>query len=204
MLNISEGDETNNIFNRITNFFRNRTIFIYQNLYLLERDASKLGEIENKGVESITLTKKKDLEDLLKKGYTTGEFCRLSDLTEKFFRSQVLFGIFYKKKLVHISFLITEKKIEFHPPMKINFDKDVYVHWSITDPEYRGKGFYSYNLKKMVEFSSDLGKEKLKMAVGKDNIRSLRAAQHAGFEVYGEGRYMKFSKFVSWREKYYY
>ena len=88
--------------------------------------------------------------------------------------------------------------------MKINFDKDVYVHWSITDPEYRGKGFYSYNLKKMVEYSADLGKEKLKMAVGKENIRSLRAAQHAGFEVYGEGRYIKFSKFESWREKYYY
>ena len=203
MFDIDEGDKTGNFFNRITNFFRNRTILIYQEIYLLERDASKEGKREYDAVESIVLTSKKDLEDLISKGYTTGEFCRLTDLTEKFFRSQILFGIFYKKKLIHISFLIIENKIEFHPPMKLNFDKDVYVHWSITDPVCRGRGFYSYNLQKMTEFSSDIGKEKLKMAVGKDNARSLKAAKHAGFEIYGEGRYIKFSKLVSWREKYY-
>lgn len=203
MFDIDEGDKTDNFFNRITSFFRNRTIFIYQELYLLERDASKEGKREYDAVESIILTSKKDLKDLMEKGYTIGEFCRLSDLTGKFFRSQILFGIFYKKNLVHISFLIIENKIEFHPPMKLNFDNDVYVHWSITDPECRGRGFYSYNLQKMTEFSADIGKEKLKMAVGKDNARSLKAAENAGFEIYGEGRYMKFSKLILWREKYY-
>ena len=91
MFDIDEGDKTDNFFNRITNFFRNRTIFIYQELYLLERDASKEGKREYDAVESIILTSKKDLKDLMEKGYTTGEFCRLSDLTEKFFRSQILF-----------------------------------------------------------------------------------------------------------------
>ena len=76
MFDIDEGDKTGNFFNRITNFFRNRTILIYQELYLLERDASKEGKREYDAVESIILTSKKDLEDLIDKGYTTGEFCR--------------------------------------------------------------------------------------------------------------------------------
>ena len=152
-------------------------------------------------MESVIIFSKDDLHSLMMNGYSLGEFLRLTDLTTKFFKSQLIFGIFINKILVSISLLIVEDRIEFHPPMKIKFDDEAYIHYSITDPEYRCKGCYSYNLEKISEFSAGIGKKKLKMAVGKDNLPSLKAAENSGFKIIGEGKYLKILKYIYWKEK---
>jgi ribosomal protein S18 acetylase RimI-like enzyme len=191
----------NKFFKGLTKFFE-ENIFFYHEVYLLEMDPLNHQNYENNFVEPVIFFSKNDLKYLLENGYSLGEFSILSDLTEKFFRSQLLFGIFLKKILVSISYLIIENKIFFYPPMKINFKEEGYIHYSITDPEYRGMGFYTYNLQKMSEFSADLGKKKLKMVVEKNNLSSLKSALNAGFEISGEGKYLMILRLIYWKEKY--
>jgi putative salt-induced outer membrane protein YdiY len=190
----------NNFIKKFTNFIQDN-ILLYQKFYLLENDPSKYRSLKDKSMESLIIFSKYDLYNLIESGYSLGEFQSLTDLTPKFFRSQILFGIFVNKILVNISLLIIKDMIEFHPPLKINFDDEAYIHYSITDPEYRGKGFYSYNLEKMSEFSAGIGKKKIKMAITKDNLYSLKAANNSGFKIIGEGKYLKILKYIYWKEK---
>lgn len=192
----------NNFFKKFLGFVE-ENIFFNHKAYLIEKEPRIQGKNEDNSIESIIFNSKANLIEHIENGYDLGEFSILTDLSEKFFRSQLLFGIFYNKILVHICYLIIEDKIEFFPPMKINFDEEAYIHFAITDPEYRGNGFYSKNLQMISDFSAKLGKKKLKMAVSKENLSSIKAAENSGFEIAGEARYMMLLKLIYWKEKYY-
>lgn len=186
---------------KISTFFRD-SIFVHQEHFLLERNTEIESNIEKKSIELKVLYSKKDLEELVKKGYTIGNYFKSAYIYKKFAKGQILFGIFINKKLIHTSWLIHEKGIEFHPPLKIDLDNESYVHFCITDPNYRGNGLYAYTLQKISEFLALNGKKKLKISIEKDNFSSLKGAINAGFEIKGQGKYLKILNFKHWKEYY--
>lgn len=183
-------------------FIKDKT-FMYQDHYLLKR-STNISETLKKSpdINLKVFSCLQELEDIINEGYILDNFFKLSDFERKFAEGQILFGIFINKNLVHTSWVVLKDNTCIHPPLKINYITESYVHYCITHPNYRGKGLYPYALQEICNFLQKEGKSKAKMSIEKKNLSSLKGAKRSNFIIYGEGKYLKLLNFTYWKENY--
>ena len=191
---------------KITEFNNNYRIFNYSDYYLLEIDLSSYIN-QNISLKSsselIIIYSKGDLEELLKEGYSIGTYFNLTGINDFFDGGMILFAIFSDKILASVGWVAC-KNYELEPPIKVDYNNnEVYVQYAHTDPEYRGNGFFKYNIHKRIEFLANKGKTKAKIAVEKNNTISLRSNKKVGYKIYGEAKHLQLLKYTYYKEKYY-
>ncbi len=128
-------------------------IFLYQNFFLLER-STKLSERLNTDtdIDLKVIAYPNELENLIKEGYNLEKYFNLSLLKQRLLEKQILFLVFVNKILIHQSLLVLKGSIKIHPPVKIDFANEAYVHFSKTVANYRGRGLFPYVLQEICKY----------------------------------------------------
>ena len=183
-------------------FLKNK-IFLYQNHYILQKTLEELKELETKvkGFDLRIVSTKEELHNLLKEDFDINSPFSIEDFERKISQGQILFCIFIGKDLAHSSWVVTSNNIKIHPPLNINYSKETFIWYCITAPKYRGLELYPYTLSKIFEFLKKNGKSTAKLTIQKDNAPSIKGATKVGFEVCGEGKFLKLFGRTFWKEK---
>ncbi|MBM3156316.1 MAG: hypothetical protein FJ004_03410 [Chloroflexi bacterium] len=158
----------------------------------------KLDNCDLRVIESVT-----QLKDLVAQGFQFGIYSvRLEDDVDK---GAVVFCIFVEKKIAFIRWVVTTEasmKRMCGIPYPVDFlNKEVYLSWSETSPQYRRAGLFAYSYFKLAEFFVRKGKIIAKALVDKNNLSVLKAAAKVDGKLWGEGRYLKVLWWKSWHEK---
>ena len=183
-------------------FLKNK-IFLYQNHYIFQKklDGLKETEIKAKDFNLRVIPTEEQLFNLLKNGFNINPPFSIKNFEKKISQGQILFCAFIGKNLAHSSWVVMSNNIKIHPPLNINYSKEAFIWYCITAPEYRGLGLYPYTLSKILEFLERNGKSTAKLAIRKDNIPSIKGASKIGFEIHGEGKFLKLFGWIFWKEK---
>jgi len=183
--------------------FVKNEIFLYQNYYIFQKTFDELKELKIK-VKDFNLrvvSTEEELHNLLKEGFNISSPFSAEDFEKKISQGQILFCVFVGKDLAHNSWVVTSNNIKIHPPLNINYQKEAFIHYCITAPEYRGIGLYPYTLSKIFEFLKRKNLSKAKLTILKDNTPSIKGATKVGCEVCGEGTFLKLFLLKFWKEQ---
>lgn len=114
-------------------------------------------------------------------------YYNISYLKEWFKDGQIAFCFFYRKKLVHISWLVMEPSVEEkrkqYPPLppKTDFEKVGYIHGCSTTREYWGLGVYPHVLSIINNYLKQRGLKQSVLIILKGNVASIKSAENVGF-----------------------
>jgi hypothetical protein len=159
---------TKHVFKFIKNKF-----FLCQNHYILQKTLEELKEpeIKVKDFDLRIVSTEEELHNLLKEGFNINTPFSIENFERKISQGQILFCIFIGKDLAHSSWIVMSNNVKIHPPLKINYQKEAYIHYCITAPEYQGMGLYPYTLSKILEFLKRKNLSKAKLTILKDQKR---------------------------------
>jgi len=188
---------------QVFKFIKNK-IFLYQNYYIFQKNLEELKEfkiIKVKDFDLRIISTPGELYNTLKEGFNVNSPFSIEDFERKINQGQILFCIFMGKDLAHSSWVVIDNNVKIHPPLNIDYQKEGYIHYCITAPDYRGIGLYPYTLSKIFEFLKRKNLSKAKLAILKENTPSIRGATKVGFEVCGMGKFLKLFGRTFWKEK---
>ena len=128
-----------------------------------------------------------------------------SDAGERLDSGAVALCIFVGSELACIGWVaLTQEAMDSlnEPPYKVEFanhESCTGRYW--TNPKYRGVGLAPYASFNVFKFLHHKGIQVDRTVTRTGNISSVRATERAGFKAYGEGRYLRFLWWKSWKER---
>lgn len=187
----------------ISPLFRRETYYIY------EKDLNELSEFDfTPKIQSFTLkivSTPEQVDELIAEGFDINCYLDAEEIKERISRRAVLFCVFVGKEFAHVTWgaLAEKAKKEIDKlPFQVDFQKgEACSGASLTKPEYRGKGIFSYTYSYIFPYLVKQGFVKDKFTISESNISSQKA--HAKFSptITGKGRYLKLLWWEFWKEK---
>ena len=172
--------------------------FSYGNYYIYEKKLNETNDFEFKSkIQNVTLkiiSTTDQIGEVSNEGFDFSFYSNIGNFKERFNKEAILFCVFIGRDIAHASWVAMKKKSNMDPILLLSikdWQKKASIGPSITNPKYRGLGFYPYTLCKICEYLKGENKQSVNITTSKHNTPSMKGISKAGFGISGEARYLK-------------